>query len=98
MRSGGQWGAGPAEVGSTQLLLAACLAAHTFCRCLCRRRNDAVGWGKLERVFVSSMAADNISGLPGMLCTISAAREKGHEAADAPVHVYGPAGIADFIK
>jgi ribonuclease BN (tRNA processing enzyme) len=44
------------------------------------------------------MAADNILGLPGMLCTISAAREKGHEMADTPLHVYGPQGLADFIK
>jgi ribonuclease Z len=61
-------------------------------------RNQAVAWAKLDRIFVSSLAADAILGLPGMLCTISAAREKGHEAADTPVHVYGPQGIAEFIK
>ena len=32
-----------------------------------------------------------------MLCTISAAREVGHETADVPVHLYGPPGIADFL-
>lgn len=47
---------------------------------------------------MSGLAADNIQGLPGMLCTISASREKGHEAADMPLHVYGPAGVADYIK
>ncbi len=57
-----------------------------------------MAWAKLDRIFVSSLAADAILGLPGMLCTISAAREKGHEAADTPVHVYGPQGIAEFIK
>lgn len=36
-------------------------------------------------------------GRAGMLCTISAAREVGHEAADVPVHLYGPPGIADFL-
>ncbi len=41
---------------------------------------------------------DMFLGLPGMLCTISASREKGHENADTPVHVYGPQGLADFIK
>ena len=33
-----------------------------------------------------------------MLCTISAAREKGYETADEPVHIYGPPGLADYIK
>ena len=61
-------------------------------------RNQAIGWAKLDRIFVSSLASDNIAGLPGMLCTISAAREKGHESSDTPLHVYGPVGIADYIK
>ncbi|KAL4425848.1 hypothetical protein ABPG75_009864 [Micractinium tetrahymenae] len=59
---------------------------------------ESISWGKLERIFISSLAADNIAGLPGMLCTISAAREKGHEAADIPLHVYGPPGLADYIN
>ena len=61
-------------------------------------RNQAIAWAKLDRIFISSMAADNILGLPGMLCTISAAREKGHEAADTPLHIYGPRGLAEYIK
>lgn len=61
-------------------------------------RTQSISWSKLERIFVSSLAADNIAGLPGMLCTISAAREKGHEAADTPLHVYGPPGLAEYIK
>ncbi len=36
-------------------------------------------------------------GLPGLLCVINASRERGHESADIPVHVYGPAGTADFL-
>ncbi len=47
---------------------------------------------------MSSLAADNILGLPGMLCTMSAAREKGHENADMPVHLYGPPGLANYVK
>lgn len=66
---------------------------------LCRGcRNEAIAWAKLQRIFISSLAADNILGLPGMLCTISAARERGYEAADEPLHIYGPPGLADFIK
>ncbi|KAI3438563.1 hypothetical protein D9Q98_000990 [Chlorella vulgaris] len=61
-------------------------------------RSSTIAWVKLERIFVSSLASDNIMGLPGMLCTISASREKGHENADTPVHVYGPQGLADFIN
>ncbi|PSC73783.1 Zinc phosphodiesterase ELAC 1 [Micractinium conductrix] len=61
-------------------------------------KSQAVAWAKLERIFISSMAFDNISGLPGMLCTISASREKGHESADLPLHVYGPPGLADYIN
>lgn len=61
-------------------------------------RSASISWGKLERIFISSLSADNILGLPGFLCTISAAREKGHEAADTPVHVYGPQGLADYIN
>lgn len=61
-------------------------------------RNQSIAWAKLERIFVSSLASDNIAGLPGMLCTISAAREKGHEAADTPLHVYGPKGVAEYIN
>lgn len=47
---------------------------------------------------MSSLASDNILGLPGMLCTISAARERGYETADEPLHVYGPPGLTDYIK
>ena len=52
---------------------------------------------KIFRVFVSSLRADRALGLPGLLCTLGAARAKGHENADIPVHVYGPPGTADFL-
>ncbi|PRW58804.1 Zinc phosphodiesterase ELAC 1 isoform B [Chlorella sorokiniana] len=61
-------------------------------------RNEAIAWAKLQRIFISSLAADNILGLPGMLCTISAARERGYESADEPLHIYGPPGLTDFIN
>ena len=33
-----------------------------------------------------------------MLCVISAAREVGGDAADRPVHIYGPPGLAEYIR
>ena len=33
-----------------------------------------------------------------MMCTISAAREAGNEAADVPIHLYGPPGLASFLE
>lgn len=53
---------------------------------------------KIERIFITRRHADNLTGLPGMLCTISAARERGHENADMPVHVYGPPGTSDYVR
>lgn len=57
-----------------------------------------VDWKRIERVFISSMAPEAVLGVPGMLCTISASREKGHEAADIPIHVYGPPGLVSFVS
>ena len=33
-----------------------------------------------------------------MLCTLNWARERGFESADIPLHVYGPPGLADYIR
>ena len=35
---------------------------------------------------------------PGLLCTLSAAREMGHKSADVPIYIYGPPGIAQYIR
>lgn len=56
-----------------------------------------VDWKRIDRVFVSSMTPEAVMGLPGMLCTISASRDKGQELSDIPVHVYGPAGLVQFV-
>ena len=50
------------------------------------------------RIFVSSLRAERVLGLPGLICTVGAAREKGHENADIPVHVYGPPGLAELLS
>ena len=52
---------------------------------------------QIFRVFVTSLRAERVLGLPGLICTIGAARERGHENADIPVHVYGPPGTAEFL-
>ena len=57
-----------------------------------------VDWKRIDRIFLSSMTPEAVLGVPGMLCTISASREKGHEAADIPVHVYGPPGLVSFVS
>jgi ribonuclease Z len=57
-----------------------------------------VDWKRIDRIFISSMDPESVLGLPGMLCTISASRSKGHEAADIPVHVFGPPGLVSFVS
>jgi ribonuclease BN (tRNA processing enzyme) len=52
---------------------------------------------QIFRIFVSSLRAERVLGLPGLICTVGSAREHGHENADIPVHVYGPPGTADFL-
>ncbi|DBA74831.1 TPA: hypothetical protein ACH3X2_009173 [Trebouxia sp. C0005] len=54
--------------------------------------------GRVNRIFVTSNSSENIYGIPGMLCTLNWARERGFESADIPLHVYGPPGLADYIR
>lgn len=57
-----------------------------------------VDWKRIDRIFLGSMSPEAVLGLPGMLCTISASRERGFELADIPVHVYGPPGLVSFVS
>ncbi len=52
---------------------------------------------KLSRIFITRLAPETLLGLPGLLCTVSAARVKGHEKTDLPLHIYGPRGLADYL-
>lgn len=52
---------------------------------------------QMHRIVISRQAPDALLGLPGALCVIGASREKGHEVADIPVHVFGPEGTAEFL-
>lgn len=47
---------------------------------------------------ISRQAPDALLGLPGLLCIVGASREKGHETADIPVHVFGPEGTTEFVS
>jgi ribonuclease Z len=52
----------------------------------------------MHRVVVTRQAPDAMLGLPGCLCVIGSSREKGHETADIPVHVFGPPGTGDYLS
>ena len=51
-----------------------------------------LGFGPLERIFISHLHGDHVTGLPGLLMTFSQSnREK-------PLNVYGPPGIHTYIQ
>jgi ribonuclease Z len=51
-----------------------------------------LGFGPLERICISHLHGDHVTGLPGLLMTLSqSCREK-------PLTVYGPAGIDRYLK
>lgn len=52
---------------------------------------------KVTRIFITSLDGSRIWGLPGILCTLSAAKGESPQNADVPVHVYGPPGLAKFL-
>jgi ribonuclease BN (tRNA processing enzyme) len=53
---------------------------------------------QLHRIVVSQQSPDALLGLPGVLCVIGSSREKGHEKADIPVHVFAPEGTCEFLS
>lgn len=52
---------------------------------------------KIFRIFITSLSSDCLLGLPGLLCTISSAREVGHEQTDLPIHLFGPPGLTEYV-
>lgn len=36
--------------------------------------------------------------IAGMMCTISASREMGLDTSDLPLHIFGPAGLAEYLR
>ncbi|CAL8471292.1 g10834 [Coccomyxa elongata] len=54
--------------------------------------------GKIDRFFVTRASGDAAFGLPGMMCICSAAREVGMDTSDLPLHIYGPPGLAEYLR
>jgi hypothetical protein len=52
----------------------------------------------MHRVVISRQAPDAMLGLPGALCVMGSSREKGHEVADIPIHVFAPPGTGEFLS
>lgn len=48
-------------------------------------------WANLHRIFISHMHGDHCLGLPGLLSSMSMS------GLDHPVHIYGPAGIDEYV-
>lgn len=71
------------------IALPSCLLRPCLCCCLPPQ---------MHRIVVSRQSPDALLGLPGVLCIIGASREKGHEKADIPVHVFGPEGTTEFLS
>ena len=57
-----------------------------------------VSAAQMHRVVISRQAPDAMLGLPGALCVMGSSREKGHEVADIPIHVFAPPGTGDFLS
>eukprot|EP00958_Prasinococcus_capsulatus_P022643 scaffold3199_cov402-Prasinococcus_capsulatus_cf.AAC.6 len=53
--------------------------------------------GKLERIFITHLHGDHIFGLPGLVQWVSNAADKERQDRK-PLHIYGPRGVADFIR
>ena len=53
---------------------------------------SAVRFGAIEAIFLSHLHGDHLFGLPGLLASMSL------NARDKPLALYGPAGIAEFMR
>ena len=47
--------------------------------------------GKLERIFISHLHGDHVTGLPGLLMLLN------HASRERPLEIYGPAGIKSYV-
>ena len=51
-----------------------------------------MGFGPLERICISHLHGDHVTGLPGLLMTL------GQTSRDKPLTIYGPPGIRQYIQ
>lgn len=56
-----------------------------------RLRESSLGWGGLQAVFISHLHGDHVLGLPGLLMSLGMAR------LEAPLALYGPAGLEEMV-
>jgi len=81
------------SIGST-----AAYVLLTLWAVLCMLPRPASAAMQMHRIVISRQTPDALLGLPGVLCVIGSSREKGHEKADIPVHVFGPEGTCEFLS
>ncbi|XP_063690307.1 zinc phosphodiesterase ELAC protein 1-like [Bolinopsis microptera] len=53
--------------------------------------------GKLTRIFITHLHGDHLFGLPGLMCLIQGT-VTGSATAPEPLHLYGPVGLARYIR
>ncbi|GAQ82807.1 hypothetical protein KFL_001250030 [Klebsormidium nitens] len=51
----------------------------------------------ISKIFISHMHGDHIFGLPGLLLSIMDSRDELGLSKDAPLHIYGPKGLGQYI-
>lgn len=83
---------------SVCICICICLLAPSVCICVPPPPPRPAHPPQLHRIVISRQSPDALLGLPGVLCVIGASREKGHEKADIPVHVFGPEGTCEFLN
>ena len=49
-------------------------------------------WKKINKIFISHMHADHVTGLPGLLMLSSQVDR------DEPLHIYGPSPLEEYIE
>src|SRR5207244_12777391 len=54
--------------------------------------NSAVRFGAIDAIFLTHLHGDHLFGLPGLLASMSL------NARERPLALYGPAGIAEFMR
>ncbi|CAG0898319.1 unnamed protein product [Cyprideis torosa] len=57
-------------------------------------KESSVKMGRITRIFITHLHGDHVFGLPGLLATLSIS----HESQAQVVHIYGPVGLAAYVR